>query len=135
MGEKEINKEAIKTKLLSVLVRHVGRTNAIGMGELFEAVFNKRWNNKVNDTRLIRSLITELRREGLPICSTMDSDGGGYYIAAAGSELNDYLRRMERRALLILERNARIKRVSLPEYLGQMRLHLEGGSDVPDRAA
>jgi hypothetical protein len=97
------------------------------MAELFNAVFGRPWNHQINDTRILRKLVTILRREGVPICSTASRTGGGYFLAAAGSELTDYLRRNERRTLQILARNARIKKTSLPNYLGQLRLNMEGG--------
>jgi hypothetical protein len=115
-----------RNRLLAELTGHIGSANAIGMAELFAAVFDRSWDNRINDTRDLRHLVTLMRDEGIPICSVASQDGGGYYLAAAGSELTSYLRRNERRALLILQRNARIKRVSLPNYLGQIRLEMEG---------
>lgn len=110
--------------ILAALTAHIGEPNAIGMGELYEQVYGEPWTNRINDTRALRKAITELRAEGVPICSVAHAYGGGYYLAAAGSELAAYLRRSERRALLILQRNAKIKKISLPEYLGQMKLEM-----------
>jgi hypothetical protein len=114
-----------RNRLKSALFDHVGEVNAISMTALYEAVFNRPWNNKINDTRALRHLITALREDGVPICSVTSSNGGGYYIAAATSEFTDFLRKAERRALCILMRNARMKKVSLPEYLGQLKLDME----------
>ena len=44
-------------------------------------------------------------------------------------------RRSERRALLILHRNAKIKKISLPDYLGQMKLNMESIGGGHDEAA
>jgi hypothetical protein len=122
--------EPFKVKLLMELSTHIGELNAIGMAVLYEKVFGAEWSNKINDTRRIRTLITIMRREGIPICSVSAQNGGGYYLASAGSELISYLSRSERRALNILARNARIKRISLPEYLGQMKLNMEGSGNA-----
>lgn len=122
MGESER-----RGSILAALTSHIGEPNAIGMGELYELVYGEGWRNRINDTRALRKAITDLREEGVPVCSVATSYGGGYYLAAAGSELAVYLRRAERRALLILHRNARIKKISLPDYLGQMKLNMEGG--------
>ncbi len=133
----KIDTPEIRAKLLTVLTRHVGETNAISMGELYEAVFGEQWKNKVNDTRKLRLLVNKMRSEGIAICSTTDQNNGGYYLAAAGSEVNDYLRRLERRALKILWRISKIKKVSLPELLGQMRLHMvekQDNQEAPDAA-
>lgn len=115
-----------KSTLKDELMEHIGRQNAIGMAELYEIIYGAGWANRINDTRAIRKLITELRNEGRPICSVATSTGGGYYLAAAGSELEEYLKNNERRALRVLARNSRIKKIALPEYLGQMRLELDG---------
>ena len=115
--------------ILGALTGHIGEPHAIGMGELYELVYGEPWSNRINDTRILRKAITDLREEGKPICSVASHSGGGYYLAAAGSELAGYLRSSERRALKILKRNATIKKISLPDYLGQMKLNVEGGAD------
>jgi len=120
------NMEYLKYRTLSILADHVGEVNAVGMAELYEQVFGRRWKHRINDTRALRTVITVMRNEGKPICSVSACNGGGYYLAAAGSELADYLRRGEHRALKILGRNARLKKIALPEYLGQMRINMEG---------
>jgi hypothetical protein len=129
---KEIDTSETRNRLWAELSSHIGEANAIGMSALYVAVYDRPWSNRINDTRAIRTLITSLREEGVPICSVATSGAGGYYLAAAGSELANYLRRTERRALLILMRNAKIKKVSLPNYLGQIKLEMEV---VPDEAA
>ena len=85
----------------------------------------KSWHNRINDTRRLRTLITKMRREGVAICSVSTQNGGGYYMAAAGSELKNYTRRDKYRALRILARVAQIQKVSLPDLLGQMKLDME----------
>lgn len=115
-----------RSRLLAELSRHVGEINAIGMAELYEAVFGTTWRHRINDTKRLRELVTEMRNEGIPICSVPSNTGGGYYLAAAGSELKNYTERDKKRALRILSRVSRIERISLPELLGQMRLRMEG---------
>ena len=109
-----------RAKLMTVMTGHVGRIQAISMGALYKAVFGRDWTDKINDTCKLRDLITTLRKEGLPICSTWD----GYYLAAAGSELQDYLARYKRRALRILARVAMIKKITLPELMGQIQMEM-----------
>jgi hypothetical protein len=121
---KKIDMHDKRARLLAELTKHIGESNAIGMGELYEIIFEKPWKNRINDTRKLRTLITSLRADGIAICSSSDAGNGGYYLASAGSEINDYLRRLERRALKVLARISKIKRITLPEYLGQMRLHM-----------
>ena len=121
------NMEMYKLKLLQILSRHVGRNRAISMPRLYEMVFDKPYNDKVSDTRPIRRLVTELRFEGVPILSTTSSAGGGYYLASAGSELDEYLAKLRKRALKILAMEAKIRKISLPELVGQLQLDLRRG--------
>jgi hypothetical protein len=122
---RDIDTSEHRNRLQTALCSHVGEINAISMPALYEAVFYRPWDERINDTRALRHLITAMREEGIPICSTSSMTGGGYYLAAGTSELVDYLRKTERRALLILMRNSKIKKVSLPEYLGQLKLEME----------
>jgi hypothetical protein len=122
--KKEIDTSENRHKLLAELSNHIGEVNAISMTALYEAVFQRPWDDHVNDTRTLRKLITMMREDGVPICS-VSSSKGGYYLAAAGSEMADFLRKTERRALRILHRNAKMKKVSLPNYLGQLKIEME----------
>ena len=115
-------------RLLSELTHHIGRHNTIGMGELYELVFKEPWANRINDTRRLRTVITELRRQGVAICSDCASSGGGYYLASAGSsEMRQYLERLRRRALKALVLEARMRKIGLPELLGQIQIEFKGG--------
>jgi hypothetical protein len=49
-------------------------------------------------------------------------------LAASGSELEAYLDRQRRRALKILAKEARIRRMELPALLGQLALDFGGGA-------
>ncbi|MCE5212136.1 MAG: hypothetical protein LLG40_11325 [Deltaproteobacteria bacterium] len=114
-----------RQRLLACLATHISAINAIAMTALYYQVFDRPWEDHVNSTRAIRHLITAMRNEGVPICSASSSNGGGYYLAAAGSEMADFLRKTERRALRILKRNAAMKKTTLPNYLGQLKIEME----------
>lgn len=134
MSEEKREKQELDTienrnKLLAELTSHIGEHNAIGMAALYEAVFHLPWNNRVNDTRKLRRLVTILRTEGVPICSVAKSNGGGYYLAAAGSEFAEFIRRYKYRALRILSRLAKMMKTTLPNYLGQLKLEAESKAD------
>ena len=124
----EVDSDECRHRLLAELTSHIGEMNAIGMPALYRAVFDRPWSDRVNDTRHIRKLVTTMREEGVPICSSA-SNGGGYYLAAAGSELEAYLRRDKFRALRILKRDAAILKISLPNYLGQLKMETEDGKN------
>lgn len=119
-------KEFWRNKLAMILMRdHIGRGNAIGMGELYETLFGEPWENRINDTRHLRTLITELRREGLPICSVCCSLKPGYYLAAAGSEREEYCGRLRKQGLKKLDQEARVRKLALPEVVQQVLLNLQ----------
>jgi len=118
----------LKNRLLATLSRHIGRSKAIGMAALYEDVFGEGWRDKVNDTRELRRLITELRKEGVPICSVTTKEGGGYYLASAGSELEAYCSKLRTSALKKLALEAKLRNITLPELLGQLTLSLTGGN-------
>ncbi|RJP59024.1 MAG: hypothetical protein C4549_02755, partial [Deltaproteobacteria bacterium] len=67
---------------------------------------------------------TILRQDGVPICSISSPNGGGYYLAGVGSELEDYLGRIRRRALKSLWMESKVRRIGLAELLGQMQMNL-----------
>jgi len=127
MGKKQdpLELERFKSNLLIVMASHTGRSRIIGMGELYERVFGEQWNNRINDTKRLRKIITELRKAGTPICSDTSSSGGGYYIASTSGELNAFLEKYKSMALKKLSMCAAMKKTSLPEYLGQVQLELE----------
>ena len=122
----DLSFDEAKGRLLSVLFDHVGKEHAVGMDVLFTKVFEEPVAHKINDTKKIRKLVTAVRRQGRAIASTCARDGGGYYIPRAGSELEEYLARMlHRPALRKLALEARIRKVSLPELIGQMSINFE----------
>jgi hypothetical protein len=130
---KEIDTSETRNRLWAELSSHIGGWNAIGMAALYQAVYNRPWNNRINDTRALRILITTLREEGKAICSVATSTGGGYYLPAVGSELTNYLDRLKYSALKRLRRYAKMKNISLPNLYGQLKLESEGGNN--DEAA
>jgi len=122
VGSKE--REHYKAVLLRELTQHVGAHRRIGMGELYQRVFGRPWSHRINDTRDLRTLITELRYEGVPIVSVSDRHGGGYYLASAGSETEEYCARLRVQALKKLKMEARIRRIALPRLVGQIAMNL-----------
>jgi hypothetical protein len=124
-AEKVMTFDEAKGRLFDVLSRHLGKENAIGMDVLHEVIFDETVSHKINDTKKTRILITALRSQGRAIGSNSSKNGGGYYLPRAGSELDDYCKRMHRRALRILAMEAKIRNISMPELVGQMNLNFE----------
>ncbi len=127
MSKKKLSKEKrekLKAQMLMVLSKHIGKSNPIRMADLYKEVFKKEPKDNIQTTRIIRTLITELRKEGVPVCSSMKSSLGGYYLANAGSELDDYLNRLRNRALRALVVEANLRKMTLPQLIGQIQLKL-----------
>lgn len=114
-----------KYRALSTLNKHVGRQKALAMPLFYELVFGERPESHISGTRRLRSLITELRTAGEPICS---STNGGYYLASAGSELDDYCDRLKTSALKKLLIVSKIKKTPLRAVCTQFELDL--GMDI-----
>jgi hypothetical protein len=133
MEKKKISKEDLdraRTRLYMIMLQHVGPDRKVGMGQLFREVFKRPWKHRINDTRLLRKLITEMRNDGQAVMSSTSSSRGGYWIASSASELNAYTEKEKKAAIKVLARLARMKKVSLPDYLGQMKLELEARNDI-----
>jgi hypothetical protein len=118
-------KQSYITKLMKIMTGHVGKSNRIGMGELYEQVFGESYQHRINDTRRIRKLIEELRQDGVGICSIVSKEGGGYFISSGGSEMNDYCKKLRSRALKLLAKEAKLRKMTMPELVGQVQLALE----------
>ncbi len=117
------------SRLVQEMTHHIGEVNAIGMGDLYTVVTGKPWNNRINDTRLVRKLITDLRRgkygRPMPIASTCSNHAPGYFIAT-GNELEHYIvNALEQPGLKKLGLAAILRKKALPELLGQLAINFQ----------
>jgi biotin operon repressor len=102
-----------KTEVLNALARHQGRERGISAKRLAEQLGMP--------PRRLRKLISELRDgDGVAICGTPAT---GYYMAVTPEELNASCAFLEHRAMHSLRLLSRMKKVSLPDLLGQLRLN------------
>lgn len=69
--------------------------------------------------RHVRRVIEALRRQGVPICGR---PGHGYYLASTDAELLDTCEFLYSRAMTTLTQVSAMRRVSLPDLRGQLRL-------------
>jgi len=125
MKKVEMTEDEAALRLMEILSRHVGQEKAIDMGELYERVYKEPYSHKINHTRALRSLVTKLRHKGVPIGSVSKRNAGGYYLARAGSELDAYCSRLRRRALNALLMESHLRKMAMPELLGQMQMNLK----------
>jgi len=98
--------------VMAALARHVGAQRGIRADELAQLLGT--------NERKLRDFISELRADGVAVCGHPST---GYYIAATASELEDPCRFLRSRAMHSLVLEARLRKIPLPDLLGQ--LHLE----------
>lgn len=101
-----------------VLAAHVGRERGIGAVELWRKITGETVASGVA-ARKLRSLIEALRLDGEHICATPET---GYYYARTEDELEASCQHLFNRAMTSLRQVAAMRRVSLPDLAGQMRL-------------
>ncbi|ADE10446.1 hypothetical protein [Sideroxydans lithotrophicus] len=102
---------ATSDQLLNLLSRHIGKGNGIGVKQLAEQLGTPE--------RHVRTLVSDLRDEGHAICGTPKH---GYYIAATSEELTQTCEFLRNRAMLSLGLEAKLRRIPLPDLLGQLHL-------------
>jgi len=98
--------------VLSKILHHKGKQNSVSRMELSLLTGL--------DDRTIRQAIKDLIEEhGQPIGSNY---AGGYYMIADREELKKTYETLRGHALSILKRAAKLRKISLPELLGQLTL-------------
>lgn len=96
---------------LTVLSRHIGKGNGIGIRRL-AAELNV-------EERQARKLVSDLREDGHAVCGTPKD---GYYIAADAAELEETCEFLRGRAMHSLRLESRLRKIPLPDLLGQIHL-------------
>ena len=97
--------------LLAYLSGHIGRGNGVSAKEI------ARWIGWPE--RDVRKYVTELRERGHAVCAHPKE---GYYIAETAEELEHACAFLHGRAMQSLKLIARLRKVSLPDLLGQLRM-------------
>jgi hypothetical protein len=100
------------TQLLNELSRHQGAANGIGADALAFRLGVP--------PRTLRSLISQAREDGIAICGKPST---GYFMPCTPQELQETCAFLEHRALHSLRQLSRMKRVALPQLLGQLLLN------------
>ncbi len=98
--------------MLNRLARHQGRDAGISADALARDLDVP--------VRRLRKLISEAREQGIAICGHPST---GYFVPVTPEELQSSCAFLEHRALHSLRLLSRMKNVSLPELLGQMKLN------------
>jgi len=98
-------------QLVTLLSRHIGKGNGIGVKDIARQI-------GANE-RHVRAMVSDLRDEGLAVCGTPRH---GYYIAATPEELEETCTFLRRRAMHSLGLESRLRRIPLPDLLGQLHV-------------
>ena len=102
--------------VLWALRRHIGAENGASAATLVSEI---RGATTPGHERALRHQIEELRRDGHHICGHPST---GYFIAASDDELVRTCTYLYSRAMTSLQQVAAMRRVSLPDLRGQLRL-------------
>jgi hypothetical protein len=106
-------------ELLTILSRHIGQRRGVTC-DLLRSEIHLRLGQRVN-ARDLRKLIEMLRDDGHHVCGTPKT---GYFLAESSEELDSTIRFLMKRAMSSLKKVAAMKRVSIPDLFGQLRLQL-----------
>lgn len=107
------SRAVLRAMLINLLAaRHAGRDHGVSAQALARAM-------GVSE-RTLRLLISDAREEGIAIVGTPDT---GYFVAQTPAELEECCRFLRARALHSLAIEARLRRVALPELLGQLLIN------------
>lgn len=104
--------------VLGILGGHIGAEHGINADQLARKCTGVDQRDPGAE-RLVRKLIQELRTEGFHICGTPDA---GYFLAASAEELDRTCAFLYARAMTTLTQIARMKKVSVPDLRGQLKL-------------
>lgn len=107
--------------VLQALANHIGAANAVTVRVLTAEVVGPLLATEGAE-RAVRHRIEELRAEGHHICA---HPATGYHMAATDEELDRTCEYLYARAIGSLQKVAAMKRASLPELRGQLRMPAE----------
>lgn len=125
-----LERDALKRAVGEILDRHRGPQRAITMVALFRQATGEVVipNRRYDQTRIVRSVVEQLRREGRPI-GLVSGRGGGYFVAQSDTELQPTIDWFHSRAMSSLQQEAALKRITFGELLQQYRLELDPETD------
>lgn len=123
----DLEREELMAGIRRLLERdHRGRDNPITMTRLFQLVTGDVVipGRRYDQTRVIRSCVKELRRQGLPIVHKGGASGG-YYLATDSADIERTANLFHSRAMSSLVQEAALRRMRPGDLLEQYQLELE----------
>lgn len=123
MINKSDDRVYLKQKLKKIVHECVGPESAISMQGLYVRLTGHGIipYKRHEQTRIVRSLVNELRNEGCPIGST-SGNSNGYFWARNEKELDITLAKLHGQAMTSLKTEAALKRVSFDDLLKQYQI-------------
>ncbi len=121
-------REALKSRIKTILLEdHKGYNSPITQVDLFVKATRQqvRPGRKWDETRIVRSIIRQLRQEGLPI-GTRNGTAAGYFIAETDEEMEATINKFHKAGLGGFRMEAALKNISFTELFKQYQLELEG---------
>ncbi len=103
--------------VLVALLHHQGADQGVSCRQLVQEIAGLYACSA--DERRLRTVIEQLRRDGHGICGTPET---GYFVAASDAELVHTCNFLYARAMTSLAQIAAMRRVTLPDLRGQLRL-------------
>lgn len=121
----EPDRDELKARAQKILEQHQGVNNCITMYQLYNAITGEPIipRRRLDQTRVVRSLIAELQKEGCPIVHRA-AGGGGYYYATNDAELDKEANWFRKRALSSFRRERALRKISTKKLLTQYELEL-----------
>jgi hypothetical protein len=112
-----MNKDLTHDTLLIALRSHIGRRYGVTATALCREVLGSHPTS--GDERHLRTLVVELRMLGHHVCA---HPRDGYFLAANSEEMEETCAFLHARAMSSLGQESAMKRVSIPDLIGQGRL-------------
>ncbi|MBN8714402.1 MAG: hypothetical protein J0H50_10595 [Xanthomonadales bacterium] len=109
--------ELTRDTLLAALRQHIGRRHGVTATALCRQVLGV--PPTTGDERALRTLVVELRMAGHHVCA---HPRDGYFLADSAEELEETCSFLKSRSMSGLQQISAMKRVSIPDLVGQMRL-------------
>lgn len=113
----ELNRDT----LLQLLRNHIGKARGIGARDIVEQLLplDVPAPTRRAAERQLRDLVVELRLEGHHVCAHPST---GYFLAATTEELAETCAFLTSRSMSSLQQVSAMKRVSIPDLVGQLKL-------------
>lgn len=120
------DRAALIERVRAVLEQCQGPERAITMTALFAAVTGETVipGRRYDQTRVVRSIVEQLRREGCPIAVRSGADGG-YFWAVDPGQLDPTIQVFHARAMSSLRQEQALRRVPFGQVLEQHRIEFE----------